>query len=403
MVRLLTAVLACCVATPIALSAQGKVPKRPKLGSGVDTNDARAYFTHGMKEIENNPDVAANAFYWASRIDPGYAEAFYARRVAGFLADEPLLVRWFEGARGIYGSKDVQQLDSLEYRAQMLNPFFLRDLNRTFIAGYLIASVNHERRRAGAPPLTSSERTEVDYLIEGYLRTGTSMRLRGALAAAGRRFPEALDLYGRALKEAQYKVGILVERSHVFFLVGMEDSALADLRQALEELRKAEKDRLIPVYQSKEFFEHSMGVIYERQGNLDAAREAYGRALQENLSYYPGHLRIGMLALAAGDTATAVSELDLATQVATKEATTLVTYGALLARMGRLADAEALLRQAVALEPYYALPHLALGQVAEMNRNRDKAVAAYRDFLARASQRDQRRPIVEQKLADLAN
>jgi tetratricopeptide (TPR) repeat protein len=394
--------LACCVASlPGALHAQGKVPKRPRLGNAADTNDARAYYNRGVELLERDPREAADAFYWASRIDPGFAEAFYARRVAGFMADERLLVRYLEGARGVYTSRDAQQLDTLEYRAQMLNPFFLRDLDRAFVARYIVAAVNQDLRRAGQGSLDPSQRHELDYIVEGYLRTGTSLRLRASLAASERRFPEALDLYRRAMSESRDRVGILVDRARVFFVTGVEDSALVQLREAVEELRRREADRIVRVYQSKEFFEHSIGMIHERQGDLAAAREAYGRALQENLSYYPAHVRLGLVALTTGDSATALSELDLATQVATKEATACLTYGMLLAHAGRLPEAEVQLRQAIELEPYYALPHHVLGQVAELQRNREQAIAAYRGFLARASQHDQRRADVTQRLADL--
>ena len=394
-------VLTCCFVVTHMLSAQGKVPKRPRLGGGADTNDARAYYARGIELIETHPDEAVSAFYWSSRIDPGLAEAFHGRRIAGFIADGRLLVKYLEGARGVYSSREVQQLDSLERRAQMLNPFFPRDLDRAFIAGYFFAAINQARVRSGEPPLGPSDRHELDYAIDGYLRTGSSLRMRGALAASERRFPEALDLFRRALNESSDKVGVLIDRSRIFFNTGMEDSALAQLRQAVETLRGKESDRVVRVYQSKEFFEHSIGMIHERQGDIAAAREAYGRALQENLSYYPAHVRLGLVSLAVGDTAAAMTELALASEVAGKEATVSVTYGVLLARLGRIVDAEAQLRQAIELEPYYALPYLALGQVAEMARNRDQAIAGYRGFLQRASQRDQRRPLVTQKLADL--
>jgi hypothetical protein len=107
MSRTLAVILACCFAASGPLTAQGKLPKRPKLGSGADTNDARAYYKRGVELAERSPGEAANAFYWASRIDPGFAEAFHARRIAGFISDERLLVRYLEGARGVYSSKEV--------------------------------------------------------------------------------------------------------------------------------------------------------------------------------------------------------------------------------------------------------------------------------------------------------
>lgn len=395
-------VVGCALLVSVAnLHGQAKPPKRPRLPNAADTNDARAYYDRGVFLLERDPGEAADAFYWASRIDPQFAEALYARRVAGFMADERLLVRYIEGSRSAIRSREAQQLDTLEYRAQMVNPFFLRDLDRAFLARYVAAAINEDLRRSGQRPIEGSERNELDYYVEGYLRTGSSLRVRAALAASQRDFPMALDLYRRAMPTKGDRVGIFVDRARLFFVIGSADSALAQLTQAVQEMRKEEADRITRVYESKEFFEHGMGMIHEQQGDAAAAREAYGRALQENLSYYPAHLRLGLLALGAGDTAAAVTELDLAAQVAPKEVATRVTYASLLAQVGRTDDAETHLRQAVDLEPYYALPHYVLGRLAELRRNREQAVAAYRAYLARASQRDPRRAEVTQRLDDL--
>lgn len=398
--RTLAALALLCSLVSAGLQAQAKPPKRPRLGD-ADTNDALAYYRRGVTLLERDPGAASDAFYWASRIDPAFAEALYARRIAGFLANERLMVRYFEGARGVEASRDVQQLDTLEYRAQMLNPFFLRDLDRAFFAGYLMADFNQALRRSGQPPLDPSQRQELDYYIEGYLRTGTSFRLRAALSASQRNFPQALDLYRRAMADSRDRAGILIDRARLFYVTGVTDSALGQLREAVAVLRQRESDRTVRVYQSKELFEHGIAMIHEQRGELPAAREAYGRALQENLSYYPAHLRLGLVALGAGDTATAVSELELASQVAPKEVAVHVTFGTLLGQVGRTDEAEAHLRQAVELEPYYALPHYLLGRVAELRKNRDQALAAYRAFLGRAAQRDPRREEVTQRLADL--
>ena len=399
---LVALLLLCSTLAPPPAAAQGRLPKRPRLPGAADTNDARAYYDRGLALLENDPALAADAFYWATRLEPGWAEALYARRIAGFMAHESMLVRYLDGVRGVVSGKDAQALDSLEFRAQKLNPFFRRDLDRTFVYAYLMGAINSDIRRRGGSPLNPSQKVELDYYINGYLASGASLWLRGAVAASERRFPQALDLYRRALlEEKTNRVGILIDRARAFYDTDQPDSALAQLQGAIAELEKREADRLVRVYESKELFEHSIGMIHEQTDNLAAAREAYGRALQENLSYYPAHTRLGLVALVAGDTATALSELDLSVQLAPQEITARVTYGTLLARVGRTEEAMTHLQQAADVEPYYAMPHYLLGRVAEARQDTQKAIASYRAFLARASQRDQRRAEVVQRVADL--
>ena len=192
-----------------------------------------------------------------------------------------------------------------------------------------------------------------------------------------------------------------MDRARVFFAVGNYDSALVAVQSALRELRGREADRLQPVYESRELFEHAIGVIQEARPDIGAARAAYGRALEENLGYYPAHIRLGLLALAAGDTATAMQELDLAVQVAPDEPMVRLRYAALLAQQGRLEDAITHLRHAAAREPFYALPQYLLGRMAEAGRQREAAIEGYRAFLALASQRDPRRADATQRLTAL--
>jgi tetratricopeptide (TPR) repeat protein len=395
----LVVVISCFVMIPLA--AQDKLPKRPRLAELADTNDPVAYYDHGMAVLERDPRQAADAFYWATRLNPGWAEALYARRVAGFMDDERLLIRYLNGDWSAISSRGAQRLDSLEYRAQMINPFFLRDLERPFFAKWVRALINDMQRKSGGRPISESESVELDYYIEGIMRTGTSFRSRARLAAGQRRFEEALNLYQRALSESRDKPGIRWERARILYGMGGYDSALVELEAAITELRERDAGRTRMWYQSKEFFEHAAAMIHEQRGDAAAAREAYGRALLEHLSYYPAHLRLGMLALARGDTAVARSELDLAAQVAPDEAIVRVTYGALLAQLGRIEDAEPHLRRAAELEPYYALPQYLLGRVAEMRQQREAATTAYRAFLSLAARRDARRAEVTQLLAEL--
>src|SRR2546423_10663419 len=59
-----------------------KEPPRPALIAGADTNDARAYYAHGLSKIERDPEEAGDAFHWAMRINPTFAHTDNARRCA---------------------------------------------------------------------------------------------------------------------------------------------------------------------------------------------------------------------------------------------------------------------------------------------------------------------------------
>src|SRR6266853_300071 len=86
-----SAVLAFGLVLAAALTLQGqdskkREPKRPKLDAGRDTNSAGAYHQHGMLQLAKRPQVAADAFYWAARLEPSIAEPWYGRWCALLLA-----------------------------------------------------------------------------------------------------------------------------------------------------------------------------------------------------------------------------------------------------------------------------------------------------------------------------
>ncbi len=347
---------------PLAtLQAQkGDAPKRPNLGVGADTNFAPAYYAYGISMIEQDPERAAAAFYWASRIDPSWAQPLYARRVALLIAHPSFLVGYLNGTRRYIDSKEARSIDSLELRALMLDPFLTRELDRPLVVAFVRAVFELDPTRAST--------VRFDYFTERFMRND---------AAA-----------------------IHVERARAFHMLGNDDSTRAELALALERLRKKE-EKFVYVYQSKALLEQCIGLTHEIRAEFEPAREAYGRALQEDLSYYPAHLRLGAAALAVGDTAGALSEIDLAVQIKGDDPWVRSTYGERLAQLGRAADALPQLQKAVELDPFYAGPYYLLGRVAEaLGKPRD-AAQAYQGFLAHASERDTRASDVKQRLAAL--
>jgi len=103
------------------------------------------------------------------------------------------------------------------------------------------------------------------------------------------------------------------------------------------------------------------------------------------------------------DTTTALSELDLAVQIAGDEPFLRYLYGWALAAAGKYQEASEQLKQAVTLEPYFALPHVTLGQVYEQLHDGKNAQAAYTAYLARASQNAPQRQLATTRLREVTD
>src|SRR5437773_2015211 len=230
-----------------------------------------ALVAFGGAVLRREPWTAAAAFYWASRLDPGWPEAFYAQRVAGLMAREDLLIGYLEGARSVVESRDAQRLDSLEDQAQRLNPFFRRSLDETLFAGYLMARYKQSRSRYGERPPDLTDRSELEYLVDQYLRSGSNIYLRAAIAASRGRVAEALEFYRQLLPQVGVKAEIHADRARLFYVIASYDSALVELQAALSELRQMDTVRLTHLYVSRELMEHAIGVIHEAAGDTAAA------------------------------------------------------------------------------------------------------------------------------------
>jgi tetratricopeptide (TPR) repeat protein len=141
--------------------------------------------------------------------------------------------------------------------------------------------------------------------------------------------------------------------------------------------------------------------VHERLGHIDEAKEAFGRALQEDLSYYPAHLQLAFMALDAKDTATALTELDLVTQLRDDDASAQFLHGYVLANAGKAATAEPHIKKAMQLNPVYAAPKFVYAFLLESAGFKEEAIAMYKDFLATSSRNDPRRQSAEARVAAL--
>ncbi len=385
-------ILAVTVAAAAPLHAQrvNDVPRRPRLPAAADTNNARAYYQFGREQLERRPHEAAAAFYWAAQIDPGWADPLYGRHVALLMTDPRRLVRYWNAEGHTRSSPEVLAIDSLYFRALRIDPFvqrpFERELMRVLVMNLLGAD------------LPGADASLAAFYTEGILADMPPL-LRGRVLAGEGRMLQALQAYDQALREnrgrrSETRRYIRHERGRMFGLIGNDSAALAELQQAIDMGVEEEREELVRFYNSKAVLEHSRGMVLERGGDRPAAREAYARALMEDLAYHPAHVRMATLALGDGDTATAVQEMALAAEAGAAEPVARLLYGTLLARLQRLDEAQAEVQAAAGLAPYWAEPWYVLGLVRDWGAPGDSG-EAYRAFLQRARRDDPRRQQVE--------
>lgn len=376
--------------------AQGaKPPSRPRLARTADTNDAAAYLALAERELDGDPTAAARAFYWVARLDPANARAYYGQRVATFLSDELLQRTWYNGSKDADDRQRVRALDSLMQLATLLDPFLHLNLEQRLPRAYFRQQNSETRALRESDILREFEAHLIDY--PPWVR-GMYLYSKGSFSLALLEF-EIPARRGTNTSRAFYHA----LRARMFYALANTDSALAEYREAIALQRKEDVDPKgsVLLYQPKALYEHAAATVLENLGRLAEAREGFGRAIVEDLGFYPAHVRLAALALAAGDTTTAISELALASQIATHNPVVLYQYAYVLILKGHEPEAVEQLHRAATVEPYYAEPHLLLARLFDASDLRDDAIASYTRFLALASRDHPRRLMADQRLAAL--
>jgi tetratricopeptide (TPR) repeat protein len=377
----------------VALTASAQksrgLPDRPDLPDGSDRNDPWAYFRLAQSSLRRDPGKAADAYFWAARLNPTWAEAYYGRRIALLLRDRPKLVRYYEGDKGVI--RETMGIDSLYLYALTLNPFLAPELDHLIFDALIQEYSRQYANRSG------ESASGIAYEIESYLRQ--SPQWRALLAFRDGKTASALALYAQAIPRSKDKGGLIAERGRLFFQLGQYDSAYVNLNEALAQLRKADKNDLVFLYESKALMESRIGLIEAVKGNKTAAAEAFGRALQEDLSYFPAHVNLAYLALETGDAETVISEMNLAVDIKPDDPGIRFRYGYALGTVSKLDEAVIQLKKAVELDPDFAAPHFTLGEVYQAGGHKPEAIKAYEAFLALSAANDVRRPEASEVLA----
>jgi tetratricopeptide (TPR) repeat protein len=394
----LLAAAAAAFAAPLCAQRAPAVPRRPALAAAADTNSAQAYMEFARANVAERPQIARDAFYWASQIEPGSADALYGRYTAELMTDGRRLVDYWEGVRRVVRSPDVQRIDSLYFRALTMNPFLYRRYETELFRAYMTAWFRKEL--ASSQGGASTSEAGLDLWITQRVQSG-SPSLRALDAYGKGNFDEALRQYDLAIRESRRKSWLRTERARLFAHVHNDSAAAGEFGLALADLRREDQRDVVYLYESKALLEFGMGQLHERMGDADAAREAYGRAIAEDLAFYPAHVRLGMMAMAAGDTATAVSEMSLAAEGGAAEPTVNYAYATILARAGRVDDAVAQLQSVIDRAPFYADPYLVMGALRDGQGKPAEAAAAYRGFVRRAARSHPRLAAAQQRLQEL--
>jgi hypothetical protein len=348
--------------------------ERPQLAdTSIDPNDALSYLRLGDSVKQSLPGLADRAYYWALRLDPTMADAYFARW--------SLLRRRFPYRALPDGSikriDDIDKyaviaIDSLLLSAISQNPF----THGGFEAPPWILQV--DPRRAARDPV-----------------------MAGMRAYATGDFRKAVSEWAKALRKKPQAVMLRIPRAFAWVRLDERDSAIAELTALADRIETVQQDSLVGRYYSRDFLFYSIGMLHAKSGRVSAAREAYEKALVENLGMYMAHFRLSAAATLTNDTTLALTELEMAKLIRADDPWVLLYNGSLLRSVGRLDDAERELRAALRADSDFALPHLILGLVADSRLDTAMARAEYTHYLTRASRTARERDYALDRLAML--
>ena len=193
-------------------------------------------------------------------------------------------------------------------------------------------------------------------------------------------------------------------RARLFRGLGNGDSTEAEIAAAILTARAIDRSSLSAqnyVYEPKAQLEFAFGSVCEDRDDFACARQAYGRSLQEDLAFFPAHLRLARLALAVGDTADAQSELALAGDAAPDDPYALAVRGIMLAQLSDFSDARAAFTRLIAREPDFAGGYLLRARLDDLDHHTPEAVESYNAYLMHAPRSATDRADVASRLATL--
>jgi Tfp pilus assembly protein PilF len=356
---------------PFPVGSVWASPARPALDPQADTNDANAYHVHGISTMWSHADTAAAAFYWATRLDPWRADAYYARAVA-------LMRTLWVPAYGAWRptrplrENEVAVIDSLNRLAYSLNPY----IDRRF--DYVVGPPAH-------PMICERVRDPVGAGV-CFLQAGS--------------FSVSLQRLNTALKKDPKQIQLHYVRAHAYYRLGHFDSAAVELGVLADSLGQRQEKTLTAFYVSRATIYYAQGMAYTQRDDTAAARAAYERALVEDLGFHMASIRLAGRALSSGDTTTALNHMAHAVAVSPTDAPLRMYYGIILSARNQSDEARDQFLKAIEINPDFAQPYMHLAQEIEKT-DLGSAVASYETFLLRSAKSDSSRAWVERRLQRL--
>jgi tetratricopeptide (TPR) repeat protein len=231
---------------------------------------------------------------------------------------------------------------------------------------------------------------------------GGDVLSRAWIAYANQKLDNALVLFGRAISDKPDKFYRLRHVRAVIFVAKRQfDSAHAEMTALLEKTRQLDQQQLVHFYESKAFYEYAIGRLELARGNSKLAREAFERALIEDLAYGPAHAWLAALSEDRGDKESAITSYAQAVEVAPSDPIYRYQYAVSLMKASRTEEGLAQINQAIALEPFYADSYVFKAAAHEQLAQPDSARVAYQTYLALAPRNAANRTRVTRRLAAL--
>jgi tetratricopeptide (TPR) repeat protein len=147
---------------------------------------------------------------------------------------------------------------------------------------------------------------------------------------------------------------------------------------------------------------NNLGAVYRTLGNLKLAEESYRKALAADPKFAAAWSNLAVILDTQGKKQEATAALQEALRLDPRNVSTKVNLAIQFAALGVYPDARRLLEEAIRDNPALPEAHYTLGQVLELQGDKQQASVAFRAFLANSKGRFPQQEIqVRQHLKDL--
>ena len=214
--------------------------------------------------------------------------------------------------------------------------------------------------------------------------TGTAEELyfKGVYMAKKGFEDEALKFFSKALEKDPGFSQAKVDRAVILIKRGLFDMAVKDLREAVERILTAERERgfasKLNRYPGLDRVYYYLGVAYRLMGRLEEARECFWRLIVSRGYASLGFYFLGEIALLEGRLEEALRMLQRALRLDPVDVKAKTLTAAVLRRLGKVEEAIKLIREVLEDEPLSLMANFELMLAYETQGLSDKAEEARR-------------------------